>query len=101
MTTLSGPLLMMPVRDSLVDEKEMIQIGKVLPGLGSMWPAFSPDGPLSTTHQTQTDIYASMPSDCRRAGNRRADRWQLRTFMKRMRSGTLTACRWAPTRSCC
>jgi hypothetical protein len=43
-TTLSGPLLMMPVRDSLVDEKDMIQVGKVLPGLGYLWPAFSPDG---------------------------------------------------------
>ena len=43
-TTLSGPLLLMPVRDSLVDEKEMIQIGRVLPGLGYIWPTFSPDG---------------------------------------------------------
>ena len=68
-------------------------------------PALSRDGKLvvySSNRAANTrNLWLPTRSDCPRAGNRRANRWPLRICMRRMRSGTLMAWRWAPTRSCC
>jgi Tol biopolymer transport system component len=43
-TTTDGHLLMVPVRDSRVDEKEWITVSQTKAPGGHQWPAFSPDG---------------------------------------------------------